>query len=296
MDRHHFVFVAGLHKSGTTVLTRCLGEHPQISSFQGTGVPKDEGQHLQSVYPPGPAFGSWGRFGFHPQAHLTESSELVSQGNRLKLFSEWARHWDLRKPFLLEKSPPNIIRTRFLKAMFPSSSFVIIIRHPVPTAYATQRWRRTTLASLIDHWLVCHRTFCADRVHLGHDFVLRYEDFTRDPDSLLSSIYSFLGLPKAPRTVKVRGDLNEKYFRRWRDDLVGEPPDGPIHRLIREYEDRVGEFGYSLRDPSACGPFPQAPDQTGCRPDSTPRLDGPREHGFASSREGAGPSALTPPR
>jgi len=57
MTDHRLVFVGGLHRSGTTPLTRCLAAHSQISGFEGTGVEEDEGQHLQTVYPPARAHG-----------------------------------------------------------------------------------------------------------------------------------------------------------------------------------------------------------------------------------------------
>ena len=50
---YRYVFVTGLHRSGTSLLARCIAQHPQVSGFSGTGVPEDEGQLLQSVYPPG---------------------------------------------------------------------------------------------------------------------------------------------------------------------------------------------------------------------------------------------------
>jgi len=43
------VFVAGLHRSGTSLVHRCLAAHPDVSGFADTGVPEDEGQHLQTV-------------------------------------------------------------------------------------------------------------------------------------------------------------------------------------------------------------------------------------------------------
>ena len=86
---HRFVFVGGLHRSGTTLLARCLAEHPEVSGFSGTRAPEDEGQHLQNVYQPGRAHGGPGRFGFDPEAHLTETSALVSDASRARLLEQW---------------------------------------------------------------------------------------------------------------------------------------------------------------------------------------------------------------
>ena len=64
-------------------------EHPDASGFRDTGVPEDEGQHLQSVYRPARAHGGPGRFGFDPGAHLTEDSPLVTDENRARLAADW---------------------------------------------------------------------------------------------------------------------------------------------------------------------------------------------------------------
>src|SRR5262245_49725427 len=156
MDGKRVLLICGLHRSGTSILHRLLREHPATSGFSDTGVFQDEGQHLQSVFPAAYHFGGAGRFAFYPKAHLTESSELVTDANRNKLLREWGAYYDLSKDVLLEKSPPNIIRSRFFQAMFPDSCFVFIVRHPIAVSIATTKWSRTSVAELMFHWRIAH--------------------------------------------------------------------------------------------------------------------------------------------
>src|ERR1700733_15759578 len=96
---HHFVFLGGLHRSGTTLLFRMLREHPAISGFANNQdanewlALEDEGQFLQSVYPPAIVWGGPGRFAFSPGAHMTEESALLTPENKAKLATEWSHYW-----------------------------------------------------------------------------------------------------------------------------------------------------------------------------------------------------------
>lgn len=243
------MFVGGLHRSGTTLLARCLTEHPLVSGFHETGVPADEGQHLQTVYPPAKAFGGPGRFAFRPEAHLTEGSGLVSAENAERLRAEWSAYWDLSKPVLVEKSPPNLIRARFLQALVPGSAFVMITRHPVAVSFATQKWSKTSLPSLLRHWLAAHERFEADRPSIERVLVVSYEHLVTRTQECLDSVYAFLGLESQPTTFEARADGNEPYFARWRE-LSG------LRRALleRRFERGVRHFGYSLADVSRPGP------------------------------------------
>jgi hypothetical protein len=249
---HRYIFVAGLHRSGTSILFKCLRDHPMVSGFKGTDVPEDEGQHLQSVYPPAHLLGGSKMFGFHPQGHLTENSPLVTDTNRDRLSAEWHRYWDMSKPYLLEKSPPNLIRTRFLQAMFPESYFVVITRHPI--AYAFPRQGTTTprtVYNLVRHWVTCHGHFREDRKHLRNVLVMKYEDFVARPAESLRSIFSFAGLPDHPTEQQVRSDINRKYFEGWRNDRERLPSGLWLGYTTMRFERSIQQFGYSLRDPYA---------------------------------------------
>ena len=143
MQAKKFIFISGLHRSGTSLLYRILKEQDEISGLSKTNELEDEGQHVQTVYKPAYEFGGVGKFGFNINARLDENSKLINELNRKKLFNEWSRFWDLEKNILLEKSPPNIIRTRFLQKMFPNSYFINITRHPIATSIASKKWSKT---------------------------------------------------------------------------------------------------------------------------------------------------------
>ncbi len=261
MVNHKFVFISGLHRSGTSLLFQCIRDHPEISGFKNTGVPEDEGQHLQSVYPVDGVYEGPGHFGFNPAFHLTEESHLVSSDNANKLFNEWKKYWDLEKPFLLEKSPPNLVRSRFLQALFPNAYFITLLRHPVAVSYAThpysrkhsilpwKKWgNKSSIHSLIAHWLVCHEQFSYDKKYLRNLLVLKYEEFVVEPQTTLKKIYEFLGVKSVPFTREVRPNVNDKYFSKWEDMQNGMLTKFYTQYITQKFERRVNQYGYSLKN------------------------------------------------
>lgn len=255
-DGHRFVFVGGLHRSGTTIVTNCLAEHPAISGFHDTGAREDEGQFLQSVYPTAGEYGGPGRFGFDARAHLTEASSLVTPANAARMLDEWSAYWSLDRPVLLEKSPPNIIRNRFLQALFPQSWFVVVVRHPVAVSFATytRRPKKTELHSLFEHWAVCHDELEADLPHIRRSLVVPYERFVVDPDGWLARLYEFLELEPHARTLEIKRATNDPYFESWRAVQAqrGIGPQASRAKKAREaaaaLEPRVRRWGYSFED------------------------------------------------
>ncbi|HST09282.1 MAG TPA: sulfotransferase [Terriglobales bacterium] len=250
---HKFIFLCGLHRSGTTPLFHILRQHPQISGFQGTGVPEDEGQHLQSVFAPAIAFGGPGRFGFAEEARLTEASHTPISASADKLFLEWSKHWDSSREYLLEKSPPNLIRTRFLQACFPSSYFIVIIRHPIAVSLATLKWSPSRIASLLEHWLLCHRLFESDRAELQRVLVIRYEELILAPGVVLERVQQFLGLASSLKAQLDR-DGNNRYFSAWH--RFGHSAAGRVvfDDLVARYESSFLPYGYSVADCSQLFP------------------------------------------
>jgi hypothetical protein len=270
IDDRRLVFVAGLHRSGTTPLARVLAQHPQVSGLTATGVTEDEGQHLQAVYPPALTYGGAGRFALDQRAHLTETSTLATPENAQRLIAAWLPYWDTSRELLLEKSPPNLVMTRFLQALFPEASFIVVVRHPVSVTLATHKWRwHTTLRHLLDHWFTAHDLFREDLPYLHRARVLKYEDLVARPRRTLGELGRFLGLDGAMPVDNVRADQSRSYEQRWTTMATsGRPWQRRLQeRLVAQYESRANEYGYSLVDLDRVGPFPtpgvEEPTRTG---------------------------------
>lgn len=254
---HTVTFIGGLHRSGTTMLAKALAEHPDASGFEDTAAIEDEGQFLQSAYPLAAVHGGPGLFGFTPAMHMTEESPGANPVTGRALFEEWAPYWDLSREALIEKSPPNLIKMRFLQAALPGSRFVVVLRHPISSALAVRKWARTPLDSLLRHWLTCHRLARADARAVEHLMVIRYEDLIERPQAELDRLHEFLGLSHFEPRLAIRSEVNDRYLERWRR-LSGR---SPLHRrhlaaLEARYEEAVREFGYSLVDPRWRGTGP----------------------------------------
>ena len=214
-DLRDFVFVAGLHRSGTTLLERLLTSRYALSYLRAD-VPESEGQHMQTVFPPALSYGGPGRFAFS-QAMRDEFAALSDpDACRAAILAQWGRFVVGEAPVLLEKSPPNLTRIDWLRRVFPGSRFVIMTRDPRAVAAATQKWSGTSLPELMMHWNAAYSQ--AMEAYSERDCVLlRYEDLVADPEAELARLAGALGLqPGAGAALEERfGEVkssNDKYI------------------------------------------------------------------------------------
>ena len=189
---------------------------------------------------------------------MTEDSPLVTEANRRRLLAEWSPYWDCKRRVLIEKSPPNLLKMRFLQAMFPGARFIVVLRHPVVNAFATRKWSWAGIGSLIEHWLVCNETMVEDLSSLEHVTLMRYEDLIAEGDEELMRLHRFLGVEPRRYGLEPRRGLNEAYLARWHRfgrltrwrTLERRLPESRRRSTIeRRFEERVNRFGYSLRYP-----------------------------------------------
>lgn len=261
---HKLVFVGGLHRSGTTPLARVLAEHPQVSGFSGTSATEDEGQHLQDVYPAARAYGGAGRFALNPRSHLTEASPLATAANAARLFAQWEPYWDTSREVLVEKSPPNLVMTRFLQALYPQAYFVVILRHPVVVALSTEKWLHgASLRTPMANWFAAHDAFAADAARLRRLHVVKYESLVLDPEVELDAIGTFLGLDSPVPASSWQAGRSDAYASAWQQLKVDRRPWKRMLRasLVRTYGPRASAYGYDLESLDVLRPWTVAEEQ-----------------------------------
>lgn len=281
LRNHTMLFLGGPHRGGTTILWKKLREHPQLAGFgDKVGSDASEGIFMQTVYPqfgigneisagtfngqtrsfkPGELDArGLGRFAFNPDAHITEDDPLVHPSNRQMLFNEWSFFWPLHDPrrrVLLEKSPPNMLISRFLQELFAVDGgdvrFVFTTRHPIANALAHKKWMACSTLSIFElvlHWLVSHETLEEDLPKVKQYYSLKFEDFAEDPKATMKAIYGWLGVDDTfYGTLRVKPDTNEKYKKEYCAMLVAHADFRAAHeRLVRKLGDRVASFGYDL--------------------------------------------------
>ena len=141
---HRLAFIGGLHRSGTALVARIIGSSPDASGLTGTGTSMDEGQHIQDAYPG--ALGNTSQWSFHPQAHLTEEDARRTPDAGERIWQSWSPYWDLDRTVLVEKSAPNLTKTRYLQELFPGSRIRCSYRSTSRFSMCSASWAKTSWA------------------------------------------------------------------------------------------------------------------------------------------------------
>lgn len=183
-----WVFLVGCYNSGTTLLHDLLAGNPAIGSLH------TEGQFLtdQLVLPK--AVGLARLWAIEPQHfQLDENAGLDVGVDKIK--RQWgARFDDPHRPILIEKSPTNAARTRWLQRHFAPASFIGIVRDGYAVAEGIHRKAEHSLEDAARQWARSNEIMLDDFEHLERKMIVRYEDLCARPAAVLSETLEFLGL------------------------------------------------------------------------------------------------------
>ncbi|WPZ27533.1 sulfotransferase (plasmid) [Sulfitobacter pontiacus] len=208
MTPHRYVFVGGLHRSGTSLVARLIGDLPGISAINTAPVPENEGVYLQGAIPHTARHGVPMHFATDPAQHHIEGSHFDRLETQLRLERDWAPYFT-NAPWRVEKSPVNLARMRLYQQLFPLSQFVVVTRHPEAVAAATSKWVDMDHGTMMDHWLDAHDIVQRDLAYLHAVMTVRYEDLIADPKATLARLAAFLDVDTVPAPQDIRdGNLD----------------------------------------------------------------------------------------
>jgi len=193
-----FLFVAGLHRSGTSLVARRIAGLPGVSGITGAPVPENEGAYLQGGIPHTARHGIPGEYATDPAQHMTEDRPLNTLATRTRILSDWAPWFDPDAGWWVEKSPVTLTRMRLMQQLFPLSQFVVVTRHPQAVAAATAKWSDKSTAALLRYWDFAHRLMLDDLSYLHAAMILRYEDIVRAPVQTRAALAGFMAIDAPP--------------------------------------------------------------------------------------------------
>lgn len=197
-------FILGVNNSGTTLVHDLLARHPEIRTLPEEPVGTTEGQWFTNALPRPRDYGVSRLFTERLDVFRWTEEEPASPA--IRALHDWGFLYARRSGrVLLEKSPPNTVRSRWLQAHFRRPRFILVYRHPCAVAEGIRRREGHTLRAAARHWARANRALLDDRPRLERSTEVRYEDLCSDPAGTLRSLAEFLSLP---------GDV-------WRDDLGG---------------------------------------------------------------------------
>ena len=111
---NRYLFVLSPPFCGSTLLTQILSTSNFVSVNNSSGT--CEGQKLPSVR----------KIMFDHKRRWDETFDFDWK----LIKNEWRKYWQLDRPLLLEKSPPNILRAESIEKIFSPSYFIILYRNP----------------------------------------------------------------------------------------------------------------------------------------------------------------------
>lgn len=201
----YWLFILGLNNSGTTVLKRYFENHSRIRSLP------IEGQRLTDALPHPAKLGVRLDFANYPALfHWTEESDPRPA---YRAMYDWARLYPPGPGILLEKSPPDSVRSRWLQQHFRPSRFLAIVRSPYAVCEGIRRRTGCPLEEAARHWRKGNDLLFRDMERLDRCLWFRYEDFCADPSGHLEKFETFL-------------DLDEPFDRRGLEEVTSHSYEG----------------------------------------------------------------------
>ena len=208
-----WVFLVGCYNSGTTLLSELLSQHPSISALS------TEGHFITDQFIKDYEIGlprMW-----VDREDLFRLDENDTGPDPVRVQKEWAMRLNVKSPVLLEKSPPNAAKTRWLQKHFDNAHFIGILRNGYAVAEGIARKAEPKhlvggwpIEKSAYQWVRSNEVLQEDSEHLKRFMWIRYEDLVDNTNGSLEKITDFIGVERfeqfAPDRTWSIHERNEK--------------------------------------------------------------------------------------
>lgn len=246
-----WVFLVGCYNSGTTLLSEVLSHHKDISALS------TEGHFITDQFVKDFDIGLPRMWVDREDLFRLNENEEGPDANRIK--KEWGMRLDCSKPVLLEKSPPNSARTRWLEKHFENAHFIAIIRNGYAVSEGISRkgdpkhiaggWPIERSAR---QWARSNEILLEDAKHLKRFMTIKYEDLTADFEGTLKSIFSFIDLePEMAVTEEKSFNIHERNekIRDMNAESICRLTEEDITKINQVAGPMLEQLGYEKIDP-----------------------------------------------
>lgn len=237
-----WVFLVGCYNSGTTLLAELLGQHPSISALPTEGhfitdqFVKDYDVGLPRMW-----------VEREDLFRLTDDDEGPDP---VRIKKEWGMRLDLDKPVLLEKSPSNSAKMRWLQKHFEAAHFIGIVRNGYAVAEGISRKAEPhhlakgwPIEMSAWQWRRSNEVMQQDAEHLEKFMWVTYEDLCADTKGVLDKITGFISIPDFEVFESERfWSIHE------REEKVRDMNAESIQRLRRDQIDRINQVAGDMLD------------------------------------------------
>lgn len=220
------LFIVGVARSGTTLLERMLGNHPQVAV---AGELNDFGAQLHWL----------------ADTRNAQSDALLARlpgidgaelGRRYLAQTQWRAHG---RRFYIDKQPPNWVLAGVIHAALPHARILHLVRDPMDTCFSN--WRAYfgdacaysyDMQALAEYFHDYQRVMAHWRAALPDALLdVPYAGLVRNPEATLRRVFDFCGLPWEPgcaditrnaapsatlSAAQVRAPVHARAFGEWR--------------------------------------------------------------------------------
>ena len=166
-----YIFILSPPHCGSTLLSKLIATSSNVSCLpeEGQFIPEVTDRMRKDVWVP----------------------EKAMPWTEIK--AAWHQYWDADKPYLLEKSPPNIIRSKAIQDHFQPAYFIVNVRDPY--AYCEGLMRRRVgwdEQKAAEFCLFCLKEQIKNLNTLENAISITYEQLCDRPDEAISKIREML--------------------------------------------------------------------------------------------------------